>query len=240
MEAYDIGYMIGTIIGMILGAIIILSIPTLFIIGLIQAFRKKTKGWIVLTCLMGMVLLMPVAAFSYGLFKAASGYQKHLPKQKVSPEQKVKIPENREIISKDGLCKLTIPPHWILLEGLNEEASIQAGNRQQKQYLVVFSDLKEDFDGTFENHADFTSSKLINGIEKGQRSEPETLEIGGYKAIRYNMTGCVKRTKLIYLHTTFEGERSYHQVLVWTIPSKAEESMKVFEGVLKTFEEIPK
>jgi hypothetical protein len=224
--------MVGTIIGIILGAIIILGIPTLFILGLIQAFRKKTKGWIVLTCLMGLALLISITAFSYGLFKTAYSYNKH------SSEQK--IPENREIISEDGLCKLTIPPHWVLLKELNEGASIQVGNPQLNQYLIVLTDLKKDFDGTFEEHADFTSSNLIRGIEKGQRSESEMLEINGYKAIRYTITGSVEHSKIIYLHTTLEGEKGYHQVLAWTIPSKAEASLKVFEDVLKTFEEIPR
>lgn len=231
MEAYDIGYTIGTIIGIIIGAIILLSVPTLFIIGLVQSFRKKTKGWIILTCLMGLVLLVPITALSYGLFKGASNSQDYSSQQKV--------PENREIISEDGLCKLIIPTHWVLLENLNEAASLQIGNLLREQYLVVLSDLKEDFDGTLQDHADSTSSNVIYNIAKGQRSEPEMLEISGYKAIRYTITGNVERLKIIYLHTTLEGQKAYHQILAWTLPSKAEESLKIFKDVIKTFEEIP-
>ncbi|UCF67795.1 MAG: hypothetical protein JSV80_00400 [Acidobacteriota bacterium] len=58
---------------------------------------------------------------------------------------------------------------------MHEQASVQAGNLLCEEYLLLLTDLKEDFAGTLDEHAEITSSGVVETIERPERSEPEHL-----------------------------------------------------------------
>ena len=230
-QAENFGYIVGVIIGIFLVVAIFLGIPTLFIIALVKSFTKKTKGWIILCIIFGFLLTIPVGLLSYGVYRRISSYTEYIDMEEA-------VPPGGEIISEDGHFKLKIPDHWKILQNLNDAAIMQVGNPMKEQYLIVITDMKEDFDGSLSDHVSITSQNLISATHDTQISEPEHLEINGCHCIRYYITGTIERAKVKYIQTTIEGKKAFYQVLVWTVPSKSEEAFEVFEQVLQSFREI--
>ncbi len=232
-EAYEIGYRIGTIFGVVFLICLFMIVPILFIIFLIQAIRKKTRGWITVAIITGIFSLIPVGLVTAGVIKGISEQQKY-----VSTKQD--IPANREIISKDKICKLTIPEHWKILKGLNDGAVIQVGNTAREEYLMVLVDPKENVDEsvTLKEYANGVTDKVVGALKNGYKKEPAELKINGLNAIWYKIYGTSGQIKLIYLHTTLEGEKTYYRVVGWTVPSKANEAMGVLRKAVSTFAEV--
>ena len=66
---------------------------------------------------------------------------------------------------------------------------------------------------------------------------PEEREVGGFKAIQYELDASDDLTLLTYLHTTIEGHRAFHQVLAWATRSCFDRA--TFERLLDGFSETP-
>lgn len=226
----SIGYQIGMVIGAIIGILLLLGIPVLFIISVIKAIKQKTRGWIIISITTGVLSLIPLGIFSYGVYKGINKLDNYT-------NEKAKIPENREIVSLDSLCQITIPEHWILLENLHDEASMQVGNLLSEEYLIILSDHKMDFNGSLEDHVDVTLSTLVSNIENVNIEASEKTVINGFQAIKHKVTGSVDRTTIVYLQTTIEGNNAFYQIIAWTLPSKADKSMEVFNNTILTFAE---
>ena len=226
----SIGYDFGVVIGVIIGIVFLLAIPALFIISLVFAIKQKTRIWIIISIITGFLSLIPFGLFSYGAYKGISSLESYTNKDAA-------IPENRVIISLDSLCQITIPEHWTLLDNLHDEASMQVGNLLGEEYLIVLSDHKIDFAGSLEDHVDITLNSLLSNIENAIIEESENTIINGYRAIRHKVRGDVDRTTIIYLQTTIEGDNAFYQIIAWTLPSKVDKSMKVFNNTILTFVE---
>jgi hypothetical protein len=230
-QAESIAYQIGYIIGVLLTIAILLGIPTLFIISLVKSFKRKTKGWIVLCVFCGFLLIVPGSIITYGVLKG-------LIKRAEYSALEHDIPPGGEIISQDGLFKLKVPNDWKILKNLNEAAAIQVGNLMKEQYLIAIVDMKEDFEGSLTEHVSITSQRIVTSTNNAQISEPEHLYINSRQAIRYYITGTIGRAKVEYVQTTIEGQQAYYQILAWTLPSRFEDALEVFEQVVQSFQEI--
>ena len=75
-----------------------------------------------------------------------------IPDGKRSGEEAGKV-----IKSKDGLSQVRVPAGWQEIDGLNDAAVLQAGNRQQKAYFVVRTFSKQDWPGD-DNHRKYAKS----------------------------------------------------------------------------------
>jgi hypothetical protein len=64
------------------------------------------------------------------------------------------------------------------------------------------------------------------------------LTVGGHRAIRHVLTGTSELTNLVYIQTTVECERGFHQILGWTLASRAGTARKVIETAVATFREL--
>ncbi len=230
-QAGNFAYLIGVIIGILFCAVIFLGIPTLFIVSLVISITRRTKGWIILCIIFGLLLLVPVGLFSFGVYRRFTQYKEYVAQEQV-------IPEGGEITSEDGLFKLKVPELWKILKNLNDVAVIQVGNPQKEQYLIVIVDMKDDFDGSLTEHASITSQNIVSATNNYQISEPEHLDINGNHGIRYYITGTIDRTKVKYIQTTIEGRKAFYQILTWTIPSKSKEAFEVFEQAVQSFREV--
>ncbi len=227
----DLAYQVGLVVGIFLHIVILLGIPTLFIISLIKSFKKQTKGWISLCVFSGFLFLIPVSLVSYGIFSRITEYTEYATVEH-------DITPGGEITSKDGLFKLKAPSHWKILSDLNEAASVQVGSPVREQYLIVLTDMKEDFDGSLTEHASITLEHILTGLDDAQVDGPEHLNINGCQSIRYYITGKIDLTKIKYVQTTISGQKAYYQILAWTIPSKSDEAFEVFDQVVRSFQEF--
>ena len=144
------------------------------------------------------------------------------------------------ITSDDGKVQATTPGNWKKRTDLHEDGMLQAANAIEENYIVVIPDNKADLDDemTVESHSDLTRSTILESIKDGQQTAgPIMLTINGRPAVQYELRGVVSGIKVVYLHTTADGEDKFYQILAWTMPSKYQKNKPILESVVNSFKE---
>jgi len=144
------------------------------------------------------------------------------------------------ITSDDGKVQATIPGNWEKKSGLHEDGLLQAANLREENYLVVIPDNKADLeDGmTVEDHSELTRSAILGNLKDGrQTAGPVMLTINGRPAVQYELRGVVSGIKIVYLHTTADGDDKFYQILTWTLPSNYQKNKPILESVINSFKE---
>jgi hypothetical protein len=136
-----------------------------------------------------------------------------------------------------GLASIKLPARWRAATALNEQAAIQATDAFRQRFAVVISEPREDFDVTVDlsDHAGRTLTQLADSLRLVAINGPTERTIGGCRALQFEVDGYHQGVRLVYLHTTIEGRRAYHQVLAWSTRSAYDR--KVFDELLDGFEE---
>ena len=137
-----------------------------------------------------------------------------------------------------GLASITLPARWRAATGLNEQAAIQATDPFRQRFVVVISEPRDDFDVSVDlsDHAGRTLAQLSESLRLVAINGPNERTIGGCRALQFEVEGYHQGVRLVYLHTTVEGRRAYHQVLTWSTRSAYDR--KVFDEVVDGFEEL--
>ncbi len=148
--------------------------------------------------------------------------------------------EQRDILSADKKIQLTVPGGWREEKDLNEKADIQAGHRGSNQFVIVLSEGKEDFEGmTLQKHSDITRASVVESLKDPQVTGPKSLTINGSPALQYEIRGVFEGyLKIVYLHTTVETPKHFHQILTWTNASAFEKYRPTFEKIIGYFREL--
>ena len=136
----------------------------------------------------------------------------------------------------DGQFVALKPATWSLLSNLNEEADLQMGNIFKEAYGVVLSEAKIDFaeEITLSQFSDITRAPLRDALKDYSEEGPERLVLNGRPAIRYTLGGSLNNIRIKYWHTSIDSPNHYHQVLLWSLPSKFDENKAEFESVLNS------
>ncbi len=148
------------------------------------------------------------------------------------------------VTSANGDSQVRIPAHWSRLQGVNEHATIQVGNKQREEYMIVVTESKSNFadDLTYRDYSRIRREDLIKNLDQARVvGEPTELLINGRRAVRYELHGVLRknRLKIVYLHTTVDGEKSFHQIVAWTMPSRLAEARAALEEASNSFRELP-
>jgi heme/copper-type cytochrome/quinol oxidase subunit 2 len=229
--AYEWGYRIGAVIGVILTVVLFIGIPIFFIVSLVQAIRHRSTGWIISAVISGVLLLIPLAGIAVGVLRSVTAYKEYSDSDQTPME-------NRTLTSGDGICRITIPAHWKPLKNLNELAGIQAGNLLREEYLIIISERRQDFTGGLSDYAKIILDQMKSGVEGYEQGVPEATQINGRPALSCAVTGSVDKMRVVYQFTFVEGESCYHQIMGWTLASKASKAIEVIKQTSQTFQEI--
>ncbi len=138
-----------------------------------------------------------------------------------------------------GLAQVTLPTGWVPASDLNDNSWLQAVDPLRNRYLIVISESREDFDLGMDaiEHSSRTRAALAGSVRVLAVRGPEERQVGGFKAVQYELDAVTDRTMLTYLHTTVEGHRAFHQVLTWATRSWFDR--QTFERLLDGFVEQP-
>ncbi len=143
--------------------------------------------------------------------------------------------------SNDGFSQITLLDGWKEQKGLNEKAEIQAADPLNNNFIIVLSESKLDFNKmTIDKHSEATRSILLKAIGNPVVEGPTRLTIHGFPAVQYKITGSIDNLNPVYLHTTIETPKNFHQVLAWTLASKYEKNKPVLDQVIGSFKEVEK
>ncbi|MEW6026573.1 MAG: hypothetical protein AB1599_04695 [Planctomycetota bacterium] len=144
------------------------------------------------------------------------------------------------ITSDDGSAQITAPGNWKKRTDLHDDAMLQAADIVGENYIVVLPDSKADLeDGmNINGHSDITRSSIMENIKDcKQTAGPVMLTINGRPAVQYELRGVVSGVKIVYLHTTTDGNDKFYQILAWTMPSSYQKNKPVLESVVNSFKE---
>lgn len=144
------------------------------------------------------------------------------------------------ITSADGKAQVTTPGNWKKRTDLHEDGMLQTADIIGENYFVVISDNKADLeDGmTVEEHSDLTRSTIMANVKDCQQTAgPIMLTINGRSAVQYELRGVVSGVKIVYLHTTADGDDMFYQILAWTMPSSYQKNKPILESVVNSFKE---
>lgn len=145
------------------------------------------------------------------------------------------------VYSSNNASRVNVPGRWLERSDLNTEANLQVADLRAEEYLIIISEPKSDFPGnwTFRNHADVTRQLLLDNLGvNASVSSPAQIEIDGRQAVQYEIRTEIQGLQVVYLHTTVDGDNTYHQLLAWTLADRYPRNQTVLRSAISSFEEV--
>lgn len=226
-SAFEAGQSAGRYIVIALVAVALLGGGLFFVISIIKASSRKTRGWIISVVVSGVVALCGLLG-AVGL--AASSLGKVI--------QQTSRPDNERksrMASDDGRYRIEVPASWKAMPELNEAAGIIAGNAFREQYVLVIENLKSDFVGNLEEFEQLTIEGLEQNLKNPEVSKAENRKVGAYPAFHRRVVGTTDNLRVVYQISSVETADAYYQVMMWTIPSRENLALPVFREVIDSF-----
>jgi len=222
-SAYEAGQSIGRTIVYVVIGLSVLGGGIFFIIALIKAITKKTKGWII-----GAVVSALLAMFGVvGLIGMAASTIAKL--AKTASEKK------KTVASKDGRIRIEVPATWREMPDLHEDAQVQAGNAFLEQYGMVLEDLKSDYAGSLQEFDALVIGQMKEKMVGCEVSEPESRPIGSYPALHRRLTGTIDNIRVVYHVACVETDAGFYQIMRWTTPSRESSAEPFFREIADSF-----
>lgn len=136
-----------------------------------------------------------------------------------------------------GHADIRVADGWVPLKGLMDVAELEAGSLEAEQYVVVIRNERSDFDDTM-NLALFSELVIRAYLENGELAEVTEVTIGDLAARKHVISSAAKGASM-YLHLyAIEGKRGFYQLVFWTLPSRHDAAIPVFDEVAATFREL--
>ena len=223
LSSREAGEALGRMVGMFLVIGLGLGGGIFFIVSLIMACTRKSRGWVICTVVSGIFALFGIIG-TVGLVvrSTARGIAKAHDTRKSSPR----------ITSKDGSCSVETPSTWSDIPELHPDAGIACGNKFQEQYLIVLADSKVDFAGDLQAHDRVTVQSMNEAMTGTTIAEPEARVIGGCPALYRRISGTAGNIRVVYHRASVESADSFYQIITWTLASRdAEATPRLLEAI---------
>ncbi|HEU5472448.1 MAG TPA: hypothetical protein VFV67_17485 [Actinophytocola sp.] len=145
----------------------------------------------------------------------------------------------REVTANDNKSRITVPARWTDAPASlrNELATLQVNDLRTSQSVLVITFSKADVDG-FDAFADACIEEATTVLVDAEADDPVDLTIGGLPAVRQKVVGKASGIRFAYWFTCIEGDTSYHEVVGWTLASRADEGEPVILEVIDSFREV--
>jgi hypothetical protein len=125
--------------------------------------------------------------------------------------------KRQELASEDGKLKVTTSGFWVKTTDLNKEAKLQAMNKSEDMYLMVFTDAKSAVEGmTLEQRHQTTRDRKLQSLQNASATQTVPLTINGRAALQEEVSGTQQGINLVFLHTTVDDGDYFQQIVAWT------------------------
>lgn len=154
--------------------------------------------------------------------------------------------EPPKAVTINDLYSVEIPSNLAPLEALQENASLQYGNKFKEVYTVVIDEDKESFNkaadesGKKGNLTTYAQETLTHyeGTRNFNLIESSEETIHNLPAKIYEITAKVNGIDLYYYLGVVEGKAHYYRIINWTLEANKEAQRENMDKVLKSFKEI--
>ncbi len=146
----------------------------------------------------------------------------------------------KDVTSSDGQLQLTVPSSFKETKNLNDVANLQLMNVAKEQYTVTIYESKIDLsdDFTLDDYLDIIKQNMSSSMDSPDFSDVETKTIGGIDARQYTLSGEIDKIKLKYLVTLLETDKGFYQIISWSLPSRFDDALEVFQKTADSFKEL--
>lgn len=203
-----------------------LIVPPIFILALVMALVKKTRGWIIATVVSGIVGLLLVI----GGIVAAVGMG-------ISAAKKQALPQDFSTAS--GVATVTGASGWSVLDIGSEDADLGIGNIYSEQYLIVLAEPKTDFPEGYDlaAFAELAYGQFSQTLADVEAGEPVEVSYQSIPRLRRELRAASDGIRIFYLIDYAEGRDHYYQVMSWTLEDRESKGKPVLEAALNSFRE---
>lgn len=217
----------------LLGVVVLLGFSfaalIFFVVALVKASRNRTRGWVLTAAITG-ILMLGGLTWAVSLVAEAVASSAKVAKTTNLPGE---VPT--ELSSPDGKVSIKVPGSWTAMPGLHPAAAIAAGDKDHEQYMMVLPTPREKFPASTADFEVFVTEGLKQALEDSKASEPETIEVGGFKAIRREISGLKSGNRLAYEQVIVETRNTFYQILMWTIFSHRSAAEQKFRDIVASF-----
>lgn len=142
--------------------------------------------------------------------------------------------------STDGTYQLTVPGNWSKQTDLNSEATLQAANLREELYVIVIKEGKTDFSKSADVDmvVNLARDSMQKSVTNAQASTPVPVNINGYPARQFDISGTVSGIQAKYLYAVVETPGNFYQIMTWTLTSSFDSSKPKLQEVINSFKEL--
>jgi len=214
----------------LLGVIVVLGFAfcalIFFVVSLVKASTRRTRGWMISAAISGIVMMGCLAA-GVSMITAAVSTAAQVGTGAARP---------KELGSKDGTVSLKVPGTWVAMPELRRDAIIAAGDKASQRYVFVIPTPKSVFPGNLQEFDRFATKGMQEVLEDEKVSDPESLKLGGFDAIRRSISGTTAgRPFTYYEQVLIETRDTYYQLLLWTMFSHSSAAELEFRNISGSF-----
>ncbi len=135
-------------------------------------------------------------------------------------------------------ASIKTPRTWKEVQDLVPGTDLQFADADHRRYIVLVSEPRKSLkNNTLEKYSEFTREGVLEALKKRESWGPRYLEIGGLKAIQYEIGGMTSGERFLYLHTIVEGRDYFHQMVGWTSGSLKDQNWAILNQITESFRE---
>jgi hypothetical protein len=214
----------------LLGVVVLLGFSfaalIFFVVALVKASRNRTRGWVITAALSGIAML---GGLTWAVAMVAETVASSAREEKAAG-----LPAT-ELSSPDGKFSIKVPVSWTAMPELHPAAAIAAGDKDHEQYMMVLPTPREKFPASAADFEVFVTEGLKQALEDSKASEPEEIQVGGFKAIRRSISGLKNGNRLAYEQVVVETRNTFYQILLWTVFSHRSVAEQKFRDIVASF-----
>jgi hypothetical protein len=137
--------------------------------------------------------------------------------------------------SDDGLVQLSAPDGWVKLKSSTEGASLEARDEDSEAFIMVIIADRTDPYITIDEYGSDLRDQVLAHLVKSKCSQGEPMQIGGFKAIRYEIHGVKPESKVPfgYFVTIIQMRRHYVEVIAWSLEKHFPDNAELLRNAAK-------
>ena len=229
----------GQIAGGIIGIVLMLGVCVFFVVALVKAITKRSKGWVIAAIVSGLPFLLFIILFMIGM---VLGLKKGMNSSSELYEARQGQPSQLLTADMSPVSGNSIP-YEISLPWMNEWQKIDT--QMPFDHIFSYRDayigvIAEGIGvGTPQRVCDLTQQNLAAKASSFSATTPSPIEIDSHSWLTYDVTATIKGLNLKYRYYVYADTNYTFQIMTWTGPALFDHYTPVFDRVAKSFK-MPK
>jgi hypothetical protein len=231
-SSFNQGYQQGLVIGHYLGIAIMLGIVVFTGFALVQAVRKRTKGWIITASILGSLVALPVVVgIGIGVVRGIRNAQSA---QGAGADDTPVSAGPEAVTGKSIAYHMVFPPGWTLKEPHKNFDTLAMSKN-----LYVGVSAEEVDVGTSAIVARIALKKVNSVGTDVQSSQPKEVSVDGQPWMEFTCRAHINDIPFSYLFLVHSGPEGTYQLVGWTFQNVFDRDVDKLRSVMTTFKFPP-